>query len=148
VIDRSEAAQAVRVARARRAVTWQELADAMGRPLVWATAALLGSHPLTSPEARAAEALLDLEPSVVEALKLPPMRDTGRSGSSPVDPTVHRFHEVIGLYGPALRELIHEQFGDGIMSAVDFRLDMRRVPDPAGDRVVIVLDGKFLAYRW
>ncbi|MFI6054675.1 cyanase [Streptomyces violascens] len=146
--DRSEAAQAVHAARARRDVTWQELADAMGRPLVWATAALLGSHPLTPDEAEAAGALLDLEPSVVEALQLPPVRDTGRSGSSPVDPTVHRFREVIGLYGPALRELIHEQFGDGIMSAVDFRLDMRRVTDPAGDRVVIVLDGKFLAYRW
>ncbi|MET7904805.1 cyanase [Streptomyces sp. NPDC005355] len=148
MINRSEAAQAVLAARARRAVTWQELADVMGRPPVWATAALLGSHPLTSAEAKTAGALLDLEPSVVEALQLPPVRDTGRSGSSPVDPTVHRFHEVIGLYGPALRELIHEQFGDGIMSAVDFRLDMRRVTDPAGDRVVIVLDGKFLAYRW
>ncbi|MFF9787734.1 cyanase [Streptomyces nigrescens] len=147
-MDRSEAAQAVCVAKSRRAVTWQELADAMGRPPVWATAALLGSHSLTSAEAETVGALLDLEPSVVEALQLPPLRDTGRSGTSPVDPTVHRFHEVIGLYGPALRELIHEQFGDGIMSAVDFRLDIRRATDPAGDRVVIVLDGKFLAYRW
>ncbi|WP_199810694.1 cyanase [Streptomyces rimosus] len=149
MIDRIDATQAVRAAKARRPdVSWQDIADAMGRPLVWTTAALLGSHPLAPAEAEAAGALLDLEPSVIEALRLPPIRDTGRSGSSPVDPTVYRFHEAIGLYGSALRELIHEQFGDGIMSAVDFRLDLRRVPNPEGDRVVIVLDGKFLAYRW
>ncbi|MCQ4046559.1 cyanase [Streptantibioticus rubrisoli] len=145
--SRGEAAEAVRVAKIRRNVTWELLAEAMGRPPVWATAALLGRHPLTSAEAQAAGSLLGLEPEVVQALQLPPVRDDA-SGTFPADPTLYRFYEVLRLYGPALKELIHEQCGDGIMSAVNFRLDVRRVPDPAGDRVVVVLDGKFLPYQW
>jgi cyanate lyase len=65
-----------------------------------------------------------------------------------VDPTVYRFYEVLQVYGPTIKELIHKQFGDGIMSAINFRLDVKRVPDPAGDHVVVVLDGTFLPYRW
>ena len=66
----------------------------------------------------------------------------------PADPTMYRFYEVLLVYGPTIKELIHEQFGDGIMSAINFRLDVTRVPDPAGDRVVVILDGKFLPYQW
>jgi cyanate lyase len=66
----------------------------------------------------------------------------------PTDPTIYRFYEVLQVYGPIIKELIHEQFGDGIMSAINFRLDIKRVTDPAGDRVVVTLDGKFLPYQW
>jgi cyanate lyase len=66
----------------------------------------------------------------------------------PTDPTIYRFYEVLQVYGPTIKELIHEQFGDGIMSAINFRLDVRREPDPGGDRVVVVMDGKFLPYQW
>ena len=69
-------------------------------------------------------------------------------GPVPVDPTIYRLYEVILVYGPALKALIHEEFGDGIMSAINFRADIERVPDPAGDRVRITLDGKFLPYQW
>ena len=62
----------------------------------------------------------------------------------PTDPTIYRFYEVLQVYGPTIKELIHEEFGDGIMSAINFRLDVARAPDPAGDRVVVTLDGKFL----
>jgi len=66
----------------------------------------------------------------------------------PTDPTIYRFYEVLQVYSPTIAELIHEEFGDGIMSAINFRLDVARVPDPAGDRVVVTLDGKFLPYQW
>jgi len=66
----------------------------------------------------------------------------------PTDPTIYRFYEVLQVYGPTIKELIHEEFGDGIMSAINFRLDVARAPDPAGDRVVVTLDGKFLPYQW
>ncbi len=66
----------------------------------------------------------------------------------PTDPTVYRFYEIVQVYGPAIKELIHEEFGDGIMSAINFGFTVRRIPDPAGDRVEIVLNGKFLPYEW
>ncbi|WP_164835929.1 cyanase [Actinacidiphila soli] len=123
------------------------MAEAIGRPVAWTTAALLGQHPLGADEANTAASLLDLDEDTKFALRLQP---TSRALDSavPVDPTMYRIYEVLQVYGPTIKELIHEQFGDGIMSAVNFRLDVRRVPDPAGDRAVVVLDGKFLPYQW
>ena len=66
----------------------------------------------------------------------------------PTDPTIYRLYEALSVYGAALKELIHEQFGDGIMSAINFSVDIQKRPDPAGDRVVITFDGKFLSYDW
>jgi len=113
---------------------------------VWTTAALLGQHPLTAVQAKAVCELLELEEAVEESLRLQPSRGTDPALMS--DPTVYRFVEAVTVYGPALKELIHEEFGDGIMSAINFRLDVKRVADPAGDRVVVTLDGKFLPYDW
>ena len=95
----------------------------------------------------AAVALLDRGNNVREALLLQPTRGA-LDAQVPTDPTIYRFYEVLQVYGPTIKELIHEQFGDDIMSAINFRLDVARVPDPAGDRVVVTLDGKFLAYQW
>jgi len=91
--------------------------------------------------------ILDLPEGAVVALEQIPTRG-GLDAAVPVDPTIYRLYELIQVYGPALKALIHEDFGDGIMSAINFRADIERVPDPAGDRVRIVFDGKFLPYQW
>ncbi len=98
-------------------------------------------------EAQAAASLLDLGDDVAPALQQQPTRGALET-AVPADPTIYRFYEVLLVYGPTIKELIHEQFGDGIMSAINFRMDVARVPDPAGDRVVVTLDGKFLPYQW
>jgi cyanate lyase len=144
---KQEAAQAVLAAKVRLGLTWAQIAEALGKPAVWTTAALLGQHPVPADQAKTAGLLLELTEDEVLALQLQPTRGALDS-AVPVDPTIYRFYEVIQVYGPAIKELIHEEFGDGIMSAINFRLDVQRVPDPAGDRVVVTLDGKFLPYQW
>lgn len=147
MITKQEAAQAVIGAKIQLGLTWAQLAEAIGKPPVWTTAALLGQHPMPAADAATVAALLELDDDIVAALQLQPTR--GALGSAvPTDPTIYRFYEVLQVYGPAIKELIHEQCGDGIMSAINFRLDVTRVPDPAGDRVVVTLDGKFLPYQW
>ena len=146
-MTKTEAAEAVLEAKARLGVTWAQLAEAVGRPVAWTTAALLGQHPMTAGQAEAAAAVLELDDAARQALTLQPTRGA-LDAPVPADPTIYRFYEVIQVYGPTIKELIHEQFGDGIMSAINFRLDVRREPDPAGDRVVVTLDGKFLPYQW
>jgi len=146
-MTKKEAAEAVCSAKARLGVTWAQLAEAVGRPPAWTTSALLGQQPMTPAEAAAAASVLDLDEEVGSALQLQPTRGA-LEAAVPVDPTIYRFYEVLQVYGPTLKELIHEQFGDGIMSAINFRLDVERVPDPEGDRVVVTLNGKFLPYQW
>ncbi len=146
-MNKKEAAESVRAAKTALGLTWSQLAEAVGRPVAWTTAALLGQHPMTAAQAKAACSLLDLGEDVQRALQLQPTRGALET-AVPTDPTIYRFYEVLQVYGPTIKELIHEQFGDGIMSAINFRLDVRREPDPAGDRVVVVLDGKFLPYQW
>lgn len=144
---KKEAADAVVAAKVAHGLSWAKLAEAIDAPAAWTTAALLGQHPLSAEQAAKIGGILELEPGVVAALRLQPTRGALES-AVPVDPTIYRFYEVLQVYGPAIKELIHEQFGDGIMSAINFRLDVKRVPDPAGDRVVVTLDGKFLPYQW
>src|SRR5690606_20862716 len=110
------------------------------------TAALLGRHPMTAEQARRVCELLELDDAVAESLSRQPAR--GADPALMSDPTIYRFVEAISVYGPALEELIHEECGDGIMSAINFKVDFARRPEPDGDRVVITFDGKFLDYRW
>jgi cyanate lyase len=147
MLSKKEAAESVRAAKARLGVTWAQIAEAVGRPVAWTTSALLGQQPMTAAQAKAAGSLLDLGEDVQQALQLQPTRGALET-AVPTDPTIYRFYEVLQVYGPTIKELIHEQFGDGIMSAINFRLDVRREPDPGGDRVVVVMDGKFLPYQW
>lgn len=147
MLSKEEAAKAVLAAKVRLGLTWVQVADAVGRPVAWTTAALLGQHPMTAGQAKAAGSLLDLDEDVVTALQLQPTRGA-LDAPVPADPTIYRFYEVLQVYGPTIKELIHEEFGDGIMSAINFRLDVKRAADPAGDRVVVTLDGKFLPYQW
>jgi cyanate lyase len=144
---KKEAAEAVLDAKERLGLTWAGLAETLGTPLAWTTSALLGQHPMSKEHAEAVARVLELGPDVSVALQRQPTRGALDS-AVPVDPTIYRFYEVIQVYGPAIKELIHEQFGDGIMSAINFRLNVERMPDPAGDRVVVTLDGKFLPYQW
>ena len=146
-MTKQEAAAAVRAAKVRLGLTWVQIAEAVGRPVAWTTTALLGQHPMSDAEASAAADLLELDQDTATALRLQPTRGALDS-PVPTDPTIYRFYEVLQVYGPTIKELIHEEFGDGIMSAINFRLDVRREPDPAGDRVIVTLDGKFLAYQW
>jgi cyanate lyase len=147
MLSKREAAEAVRAAKVRLGVSWFQLAEAVGRPVAWTTSALLGQQPMTEAQAGAACSLLELGEDVMQALQLQPYRGA-LDAPVPADPTIYRFYEVLQVYGPTIKELIHEEFGDGIMSAINFRLDVRREPDPGGDRVVVVLDGKFLPYQW
>ncbi|KAA2255454.1 cyanase [Solihabitans fulvus] len=141
------AVEAIASARATRGTTWARLAELLGKPPVWTVAALQGQHPLDAAELAVIAEELGIAPEVLAPLQRHPTRGALDS-SVPTDPTVYRLYEVLAVYGPAIKELIHEQFGDGIMSAINFRLDVSRRPDPGGDRVVITLDGKFLPYQW
>ncbi|MEU8346548.1 cyanase [Actinomadura meyerae] len=145
-MSKSEAAGLIIAARTRRGLTWAGIAEELGTPLVWTTAALLGQHPLTREQADRVCALLGLDEPVAESLTLQPSRGTDPAVMA--DPTIYRFTEALSVYGPALKELIHEEFGDGIMSAINFRVDIARRPSPDGDRVVVTFDGKFLDYKW
>ena len=146
-MTKKEAAEAVRAAKAQLGLTWAQLAEAVGRPVAWTTAALLGQHPMSADEAAAAVALLELDKDVEQVLRLQPTRGA-LDTPVPTDPTIYRFYEAVQVYGGALKELIHEQFGDGIMSAINFSVDLQKKSHPSGDRVVVTFDGKFLAYDW
>lgn len=146
MVSKQEAAEIVRAAQFRSGRSWTEIAEAIGRPPVWTVAALLGQHPVPAEEAAKVGQLLELD-DVVQALQMQPYRGSGRQ-EVPTDPTVYRLYEALDVYGAAIKELIHEEFGDGIMSAINFKVDVQRRPDPSGDRVVITFDGKFLDYAW
>ena len=147
MLSKKEAAQAVLAAKVRLGLTWSQLAGAVGRPVAWTTSALLGQQPMTADQAKAAGSMLDLDEDVIVALQLQPTRGA-LEAAVPADPTIYRFYEVLQVYGPTIKELIHEQFGDGIMSAINFKLDVERREDPGGERVVVTMDGKFLKYQW
>jgi cyanate lyase len=146
-MNRNELTEHIVVARLTKGLTWQQLADAIGRPLVWTTSALLGQHPIPAELAKVLVELLGLDESAVPVLAAVPYRG-GLPTAVPTDPTIYRFYEALQVYGPALKELIHEQFGDGIMSAINFSVDIEKRPHPSGDRVVVRFDGKFLPYEW
>jgi cyanate lyase len=146
-MTRQEVTDLIGAAMQQRGVSFAELAEELGRPAVWLAAAALGQHPFSREEAEKLAARLELPEGAVVALQQIPMRG-GLDTAVPVDPTIYRLYEVIQVYGPALKALIHEEFGDGIMSAINFRAEVERIPDPAGDRVRITLDGKFLPYQW
>ncbi|MCW2564092.1 MAG: cyanase [Mycobacterium sp.] len=146
-MTRDEITQQIIAARLARGLTWQQLADAIGKPVVWTTAALLGQHPIPPEQARTLVDNLGLDASVVPVLAAVPMRG-GLPTAVPTDPTIYRFYEVLQVYGGAIKELIHEEFGDGIMSAINFSVDVEKKSNQAGDRVVVTLDGKFLPYDW
>ncbi|MGV4987551.1 cyanase [Streptomyces sp. NPDC001709] len=137
------AAQAVE-AKTRKNLSWQQIADAAGLSVAFTTAAVLGQHPLPENSAKAVAGLLGLDDDAAMVLRTIPTRGS-IPGGIPTDPTIYRFHEMLQVYGTTLKALVHEQFGDGIISAINFRLDVKKVADPeGGERAVITLDGKYL----
>ena len=146
-MTRDDITNEIIAARIAKALTWQELADAIDRPVVWTTAALLGQHPIPPEVGAVLVEMLGLDAAAVPVLAAVPMRG-GLPTAVPTDPTIYRFYEALSVYGEAIKELIHEQFGDGIMSAINFSVNIEKKAHPGGDRVVVTLDGKFLSYEW
>jgi cyanate lyase len=138
--------EAIVIAKRAKGLRWQDLADALGTSKEWATAALLGQMTLTAKQAEAVGRLLGLPPEAVTLLQVVPYKGSLPS-AVPTDPLIYRFYELVNVYGTTFKELIHEEFGDGIMSAIDFSMALTREPDPKGDRVRITMSGKFLPYR-
>ena len=145
-MTRKEATEAIIAAKKEKGLTWAKIAKTVGGDKVWVTSALLGQNSMNTGEAGKAAAVLGLGPDVAAALQECPMKGS-LDATVPVDPLIYRFHEVTQVYGTTLKELIHEEFGDGIMSAIDFELSVERKADPKGDRVVVTFNGKFLPYR-
>src|SRR5262245_8777663 len=145
-MTRSEATQQILEAKKKKGLTFERIAQAVGRHTVWVTAALLGQATMSAEEAQKAVQTLGLGPEVAAALQAIPSKGS-LDRTVPVDPLIYRFHEITQVYGTTLKALIHEMFGDGIMSAVDFEIDIQRKEDPKGDRVVVTYNGKFLPYR-
>ncbi|MEZ0049148.1 cyanate lyase [Mycobacterium sp. MAA66] len=131
-------------AKTRKDLSWQQIADASGLSVAFTTAAVLGQHPLPEHSAVAVAELLGLDADDAKLLQTIPTRGS-IPGGIPTDPTIYRFYEMLQVYGTTLKALVHEQFGDGIISAINFKLDVKKVADPeGGERAVITLDGKYL----
>lgn len=131
-------------AKALKDLSWAELAEGTGYSVAYVTAAVLGQHSLNKTASALVAERLGLGADAVALLQTIPLRGS-IPGGVPTDPTIYRFYEMIQIYGTTLKALVHEQFGDGIISAINFKLDMKKVADPdGGERAVITLDGKFL----
>ncbi|MFE2313193.1 cyanase [Streptomyces sp. NPDC059441] len=131
--------------RIRKGITWTDVARELGTGKEWVTAACLGQMTFSKDQAEKVVAIFDLPVEAVAVLQSPPTRGLDAAAVAS-DPVIHRLREIVTVYGPTIKELIHEEFGDGIMSAIDFRLRLDRREDPKGDRVELVLSGKYLAY--
>jgi cyanate lyase len=129
-----------------KGISWRGLGEAIGRSPGFATAAFLGQMSLSADEAHKAGHLLGLTEDEIALLQQVPYRGSLPT-AIPVDPLIYRFYEITQVFGTTLKALIEEEFGDGIMSAIDFELSVDRVPDPRGDRVKVTFNGKFLPYR-
>lgn len=145
-MTRNEVTELIITHKLRKQLTWPQLADAIGQSKEWTTAALLGQMTLNAEQASKVGALLELPAEAIEQLQVVPYKGS-LTTAVPTDPLIYRFYELVNVYGTTFKALIHEEFGDGIMSAIDFSMDLQREPDPKGDRVKIVMSGKFLPYK-
>lgn len=145
-MTRADVTEMVVMAKIKKGLTWARIAKTVGLSREWTTAALLGQMQLNKEQARAVGKLLGLPADAVLLLQQVPYKGSLPT-SVPADPLIYRFYELINVYGTTLKELIHEEFGDGIMSAIDFKMDLAREPDPKGDRVKITMSGKYLPYK-
>jgi cyanate lyase len=145
-MDRAEATAQILAAKEKKGLGFAEIAKSIGRHPVWTAAAVHGQAVMSAEEAGKLVDLFDLPADVGTALQRFPMRGS-LDQAVPTDPLIYRLYEIVLVYGTAMKGVIHEEFGDGIMSAIDFDMDISRVPDPKGDRVSITMTGKFLPYR-
>ncbi|ENZ76681.1 MULTISPECIES: cyanase [Ralstonia] len=145
-MQREDVTEMIVLQKIKKQLTWTQLAEVIGHSKEWSTAALLGQMTLTAAQAHAVGAALELSEETIALLQVTPYKGSLPT-AVPTDPLIYRFYEAISVYGTTFKALIHEEFGDGIMSAIDFNMDLTREPDPKGDRVRIVMSGKFLPYK-
>jgi len=145
-MNRIEITEKIMTAKVSRGITWEEVATKVGQSREWTAALCLGQMTANDEQANAVGEIFGLSEEEQKWLKVVPYKGSLPT-AVPTDPLIYRWYEIVNVYGTTIKELIHEEFGDGIMSAIDFSMDITREPDPKGDRVNVVLSGKFLPYK-
>ncbi len=141
---RQDLTDVILASKLKKDLSYAQITEGTGLSEAFVTAALLGQHPLPADAAKAVGKTLDLDEDAVALLQTVPVRGSIGNGL-PTDPTIYRFYEIVQVYGTTLKALVHEKFGDGIISAINFKLSIEKVEDPeGGSRAVITLDGKYL----
>ena len=146
ISSRDEVTRMIVSAKVARGLKWSDVAERIGQSKEWTTAACLGQMTFTRSQAETAGDIFGLSDEAVAWLQIVPYKGS-LPDAVPTDPLIYRWYEIVNVYGTTIKELIHEEFGDGIMSAIDFSMDIQREADPKGDRVKVVLSGKFLPYK-
>jgi cyanate lyase len=145
-MSRLDVTEKIVCTKVAQGIRWSDVAAKVGLSKEWVTAACLGQMMLTAEQAGIVGEIFGLSDAEQKWLMVVPYKGSLPT-SVPTDPLIYRFYELVSVYGTTFKELIHEEFGDGIMSAIDFKMDLKREPNAAGDRVNIVMSGKFLPYK-
>lgn len=145
-MNRNDVTEMIVAAKIRKHIKWAQVAEKIGLSKEWVTAGCLGQMTFDATQASALGDIFDLPEEAVALLQVVPYKGSLPT-AVPADPLIYRFYELVNVYGTTFKELIHEEFGDGIMSAIDFKMDLKRENNPAGDRVSITMSGKFLPYK-
>jgi cyanate lyase len=145
-LNRNDVTEKIIAAKVSRGLAWGEVARKVGQSKEWTTALCLGQMTASAEQAKALGEIFGLTEEEQKWLQVVPYKGSLPT-AVPTDPLIYRWYEIVNVYGSTIKELIHEEFGDGIMSAIDFSMDITREPDPKGDRVKVVLSGKFLPYK-
>jgi cyanate lyase len=145
-MSRLEVTEKIITTKVAKGIKWHEVASQVGLSKEWVTAACLGQMTLNDEQASVIAKIFELTEAEKRWLMVVPYKGSLPT-AVPTDPLIYRFYELISVYGTTFKELIHEEFGDGIMSAIDFKMDLAREPHAAGDRVSITMSGKFLPYK-
>jgi cyanate lyase len=141
--------EAVLAAKKAKGLTWAKLAETVGLGEVWLASCGHGENCLSPEHAEKLAAALGLGAEVRAALTDPPLKGWTMEKPIPTDPLIYRFYEIVAVYGTTIKDVIQEKFGYGIMSAIDFKMEIEKEENPKGDRVVVKLNGKFLPYtKW
>ena len=147
-MEKIEMSELLLEAKKSKGMTWTQLSKAVGMSEVWLASVFYGESSTTEESAAKIVSALSLGEDVQQALVEYPIKGNSLgSRSVPTDPLLYRFYEILAVYGLPLKDVIQEKFGDGIMSAIDFTMDVQKQEDPKGDRVVVTMNGKFLPYR-
>lgn len=146
ITSRTQVTDMIQSAKVLKGIKWRQVAEVVGQSKEWSTAACLGQMAMTKEQATAVGELFELTDEAVAWLQIAPYKGSLPT-EVPTDPLIYRWYELVNVYGTTLKELIHEEFGDGIMSAIDFSMEVDKIEDPKGDRVLLTLNGKFLPYK-
>jgi cyanate lyase len=145
-MTREDITDLIYAAKVAKGIKWADVAQKVGLSKEWTTAACLGQMTLNAEQAKIITEIFALPSEATAILQVVPYKGSLPT-AVPTDPLIYRFYELVSVYGTTFKALIHEEFGDGIMSAIDFSMDLQREPDPKGDRVRISMSGKFLPYK-